>query len=77
MSLYHKCSGCNQFDCVCGGDPPDIDLPDNDERHYPCEECNEGILTILRHGKYVTGECSCCRHQVDYELPDEALMEEK
>lgn len=41
--------------------------------HYQCDECDKGILTLVRHGMFVSGKCDGCGRQVEFELPDEAL----
>ena len=44
------------------------------EQDYQCEDCG-GILTLRRFGIFVTGRCSGCGREIEFELPDEAFAE--
>jgi hypothetical protein len=47
----------------------------SEQADYECpEEGCDGILTVSSSGKFVTGKCSR-GHEVEYELPEEALQE--
>lgn len=48
-------------------------MPEPEICHYVCDECGNGILTLKRWGIFVSGKCDGCGHEVDFELPDEAL----
>ena len=46
-----------------------------EERSYNCDECGEGILELKRAGIFVWGRCTACKHEVEFELLDEAANE--
>ena len=48
------------------------------EKDYECTECSRGILTLRswKGSPFVWGRCNRCGHEVEFELPDEALQED-